>query len=355
VICPFLTVVIPTRNRSHLLRETIMRFQNAREKLRKSGLVELLVVDNCSSDNTYEMLRNLNETDKTITYRKQATLRETAEMSMAHAVEMAKGEYVWVFGDDDIPHEDSLCLLIRSLKEGKDFYLINCEISLPNKTTFTYLPQEKCKNYSVARDLWLDLGFVSATTTISSLCFRRSMFDLGAFEQYAELSEVYSHSVSLFSMFHEGTASIISTPLFTYSQNTSEEERGRFNRYFDKKSLSVFFPFTLGLLRLLYRASSSTGVRIQDLLNARESEIKKDTWQMGESTTREFIERFCKDFKKSLGDPARGVYKKTVWVKCLIETLAIEYFVSSQKSALIKKLIIRHLIKPKKTCLYETD
>jgi len=348
-------VVIPTRNRCHLLRETIKRFQDARKRLSDPAIVELLVVDNCSNDSTFEMLRNLNEADETISYRKQATLRETAEMSMAHAVEMAKGQYVWVFGDDDIPHEDSLASLIANITEGKDFYLINCNLRLPNKSAFTYLPKEKCKSYSLARNLWLDLGFISATTTMSSLCFRRSMFDLSMFEEYAEISEIYSHSVSLFVMFQQGTASVISEPLFTYSQNTSEEERGRFNEYFDKKSLSVFFPFTLGLLRLLYRASSSTGVRVQDLLNARESEIKKDTWQMGESTTREFIERFCKDFKKSLGDPARGVYKKTVWVKCLIETLAIEYFVSSQKSALIKKLIIRHLIKPKKTCLYETD
>ena len=355
-MCPFLTVVIPTRNRCHLLRETIKRFEDARKRLSDPALVELLVVDNCSNDNTFEMLRNLNETDKTITYRKQATLKETAEMSMAHAVEMAKGEYVWVFGDDDTPHEDSLASLIANITEGKDFYLINCNLRLPNKSAFRYLPKEKCKNYSVARNLWLDLGFVSATTTMSSLCFRRSMFDLSIFEQYAEISEIYSHSVSLFVMFHRGTASVISEPLFTYSQNTCEEEGLRFNDYFDKKSLSVLFPFTLGLLRLLYRASSSTGVRMQDLLNARESEIKKDTWQMLESTTRDFIERFCKDFKKSLGDPTRSLYNKFVRVKCLIEMLAIEYFVSSRKSALIKKLIIRHLLKSeKKTCLYETD
>ena len=353
--CPFLTVVIPTRNRCHLLRETIKRFQDARKRLSEPALVEFLVVDNCSNDNTFEMLRKLNETDKTITYRKQATLKETAEMSMAHAVEMAKGEYVWVFGDDDMPHEDSLASLIANIKEGKDFYLINCNMRLPNKSPFTYLPKERCKSYSLARNLWLDLGFVSATTTISSLCFRRSMFDLSIFEQYAEISEIYSHSVSLFVMFHRGTASVISEPLFTYSLNTSEEEGGRFNEYFDQKGLSVFFPFTLGLLRLLYRASSSTGVRIEDMLNARESEIRKDTWQMLESTTRQFIERFCKDSKKSLGDPACRLYNKAGRVKCLIEILAIEYCVRSQKSSLIKSLIIRRLLKPgKKTCPYET-
>jgi len=346
VICPFLTVVIPTRNRCHLLRETIKRFQDARKRLSDPALVELLVVDNCSNDSTFEMLRNLNEADETISYRKQATLRETAEMSMAHAVEMAKGQYVWVFGDDDIPHEDSLASLIANITEGKDFYLINCNLRLPNKSAFTYLPKEKCKSYSLARNLWLDLGFISATTTISSLCFRRSMFDLSIFEQYAEMSEIYSHSVSLFVMFHRGTASVISEPLFTYSLNTSEEEGGRFNEYFDQKGLSVFFPFTLGLLRLLYRASSSTGVRIEDMLNARESEIRKDTWQMLESTTRQFIERFCKDSKKSLGDPACRLYSKAGRIKCLIEILAIKYCVRSQKSSLIKSFIIRRLLKP---------
>lgn len=240
VIPPILTVVIPTRNRADVLCETVKRFQAARARLLKTELVELLVVDNCSSDNTYDAVRSLNEAEKIVTYKKQATLRETAESSMAHAVEMAKGEYVWVFGDDDMPHKDSLASLITNITEGKDFYLINCKVRLPNKSTFTYLPKERCKSYSLARNLWLDLGFVSATTTISSLCFRRSMFNLGEFEQYAELSEVYSHSVALFSMFHGGTASVISEPLFTYSQNTSEEEGRRFNDYFDKKGLSVF-------------------------------------------------------------------------------------------------------------------
>ena len=346
MICPFLTVVIPTRNRCHLLRETIKRFQDARKRLSDPVLVELLVVDNCSNDNTFEMLRNLNETDKTISYRKQAALRETAEMSMAHAVEMAKGQYVWVFGDDDIPHEDSLASLIKSLKEGKDFYLLNCKIQLPNKAAFTYLPKEKCKNYSFAKDLWLELGFVSATTTISSLCFRRSMFDLGAFEQYAELSEVYSHSVALFSMFHGGTASIISTPLFTYSQNTSEKEERRFKDYFKQKSLPFFFPFTFGLFRLLIRASSATGVCMQDILNARESEVRKDTWQMVESTTREFIKRFSKDFKKSLGDSACSHYNKIERLQCLVKILAMEYCISPRRCDLAKNLIIRYLLGP---------
>ena len=344
--CPIITVVIPTRNRCHLLRETIQRFQAARARVTSQGLVELLVVDNFSNDNTCEMLRNLNVTDKTITYKKHATLKETAEMSMAHAVEMAKGEYVWVFGDDDTPHEDSLTSLITNIKEGKDFYLINCNVRLPNKSTFRYLPKEKCKNYSFARNLWLDLGFVSATTTMSSLCFKRSMFDLSIFEQYAEISEIYSHSVSLFVMFHRGTASVISEPLFTYRQNTCEEEGLRFNEHFEKKSLSGFFPFSLGLIRLLYRASSATGLRMQDLLNARESEIKKDTWQMVESTTKEFIERFCKDFKKSLGDPARRPFKISDKIKCLIEILAIEYCVCPRRSALMKDLVIRHLLQP---------
>jgi hypothetical protein len=328
------------------LFEIVKRFQAARARLLKTELVELLVVDNCSSDNTYDAVRSLNETEKIVTYKKQATLRETAETSMAHAVRMAEGEYVWVFGDDDIPHEDSLASLIKSLKEGKDFYLLNCKIQLPNKAAFTYLPKEKCKNYSFARDLWLDLGFVSATTTISSLCFRRSMFDLGAFEQYAELSEVYSHSVALCSMFHGGTASIISTPLFTYSQNTSEEEECRFKDYFKQKSLPFFFPFTFGLFRLLIRASSATGVCMQDILNARESEVRKDTWQMVESTTGGFIKRFSKDFKKSLGDSAYSHYNKIERLQCLVKILAMEYCISPRRCDLAKNLIIRYLLGP---------
>ena len=345
MVCPVLTVVIPTRNRVHLLRETICRFQDARKRLSDPALVELLVVDNCSNDNTSGILRNLNAAEKDITYKKQRTLKESAERSMASAVVMAKGEYVWVFGDDDVPHEDSLNSLIEHTKKGQDFYLLNCKILLPNKSIITYLSKERCQNYPDARNLWHDLGFVSATTTISSLCFRRSMFDIRIFEQYAKISEIYSHSVSLFVMFHRGTASVISEPLFTYSQNTSEQEGCRFKDHFDKKGLSVFFPFTKGLLGLLYQASLASGICMQQLLNARESELNKDSWQMIESTTREFIKRFCKSFKQSLCDPTSSSYNNIERLKCLIEILAIEYCVSTRKISLTYRLVIRYLLK----------
>lgn len=341
-----LTVLIPTRNRAFCLQRSLNGFLQAIRSLEKKFDGEILVVDNFSSDETEKVTREIQLCSSFVRYEKHDKKRDTAESSMAYGLQKARGEYIWVFGDDDIPHQNSLHQLLKHIKDQRDLYLINCNIKLPNERIITYLPHEKCKDYSVAKNLWLDLGFVSATTTMSSLCFKRSLFNLDIFNKYAELSEVYSHSVSLFAMFQGGNAAVIGQPLYTYSQNTSEEEARRFKDFFDKKGLSVFYPFTKGLLRLLYRVSAETGVSIQDLLNAHESEIRKDNWQMVESTTGQFIKRFCESFKKSMFDPSWRSCKISTRLKCFIEILAIEYLLDAQKNIVIRRLIVRYLLNP---------
>ena len=88
------TVAIPTYNRAHYLPEAIesvlaQTFQD----------FELLILDNASTDNTPELVKSFK--DERIRYvRNQTNIGMFGNCNKA--LELARGEYVIIFHDDDI-------------------------------------------------------------------------------------------------------------------------------------------------------------------------------------------------------------------------------------------------------------
>lgn len=87
-----ITVIIPSYNRAHLLHLTIPTY--LQEKV-----LELILVDDCSSDNTPDVVAELQKQYPQIRYVRNPENRKQA-YSKNIALEMARGEYVY-FGDDD--------------------------------------------------------------------------------------------------------------------------------------------------------------------------------------------------------------------------------------------------------------
>ena len=90
---PFFSVVVPTRNRAHLLQHALQSIQD-----QTFNDYELIVSDNCSDDGTEEVIRR---------FAPRATyIRPTQILAMPDhwefALEHARGRYVGYLCDDDV-------------------------------------------------------------------------------------------------------------------------------------------------------------------------------------------------------------------------------------------------------------
>lgn len=86
------TVVVPSYNRAHLLKDTIPSYL-------QEGVRELILVDDCSTDNTTEVIYELQKEYPQIKYIRQLrNMRQQAAKN--RGLEEVKTEWVY-FGDDD--------------------------------------------------------------------------------------------------------------------------------------------------------------------------------------------------------------------------------------------------------------
>lgn len=105
---PIVTVVIPTRNRCGLLKETI-----ASVFAQSYPHWELIVVDDASEDETASWLRTLND-DRVRTIRFDQRSERTRARNAGLA--MAAGPYVLFLDDDDLLGEDALRVHLEALE-----------------------------------------------------------------------------------------------------------------------------------------------------------------------------------------------------------------------------------------------
>ena len=95
-----LSIVIPTYNRKALLLDTLSVFES--QIKRNSDVVELLISNNASTDGTGEALDQLHQNSPFFRYVNCTNHVEVGE-SITRANDMAAGEYVLMWGDDDWP------------------------------------------------------------------------------------------------------------------------------------------------------------------------------------------------------------------------------------------------------------
>lgn len=104
---PFVTVVIPTYNRLPLLKEAVASVQQQTFKN-----WELIIIDDCSPDETWLWLSNLNSAQIKV-------LRQTQNSGPSAArnwgIREAKGEFIIFLDDDDLLFPDALENLTRPL------------------------------------------------------------------------------------------------------------------------------------------------------------------------------------------------------------------------------------------------
>lgn len=110
---------MPSYGRAHLLKKTIPTYL-------QEGVVELILVDDCSPDNTKEVVEELQRTYPQIKYLcNERNMKQTASKNIG--VDMVKGDYIYFGDDDSVLLPDS----IKCFKQTLEYYEAGAVMARP--------------------------------------------------------------------------------------------------------------------------------------------------------------------------------------------------------------------------------
>jgi glycosyltransferase involved in cell wall biosynthesis len=136
---PILSICIPTFNRASLLDECLKSIIKSIENSSNfENLIEIIISDNCSTDETYKIANKFCNRYNFIKYHRNEI--NVIDLNFYIAVERASGKYVWIFGDDDIFNPNTLNTIFYYLY--KDYTLIISNYSLWNYSLNKCLKQK---------------------------------------------------------------------------------------------------------------------------------------------------------------------------------------------------------------------
>ena len=100
---PLITVIITTHNQAHIIHKSLKSVQNQSVKN-----IEIIIVDDCSRDNTTETINEYQKEDPRIVLLTH-DMNEGSIKSRTDGVRLAKGKYITIIdGDDALAHKDIL-------------------------------------------------------------------------------------------------------------------------------------------------------------------------------------------------------------------------------------------------------
>ena len=113
-----LSICIPTRNRPEKLKITISAFL----RQIKSYRVRIYISDNSDDESTMRLMtENFSSYNDLVVYIKNEAKYKTFQNNLLNLVSRAKGQYIWFFGDDDLPYDYALDKIFSHLYEFPDF------------------------------------------------------------------------------------------------------------------------------------------------------------------------------------------------------------------------------------------
>ncbi len=119
---PLLTIAIPTWNRAPFLAELLQVLQEQRAALPPEA-IELLVCDNHAEDDTPQVIASWQRPGLPIRHVRHAE-NLGSDRNVAACHNLARGRYVWILGDDDLPLDGVLRRLLDFL-QGDDVALLH--------------------------------------------------------------------------------------------------------------------------------------------------------------------------------------------------------------------------------------
>ena len=193
---PLVSVCIPTFNNAAMLISAV------RSSMRQTyQTLDIWIVDNCSADDTEQIVRGLMFEDPRVHY-----LRHAENIGMQRnfnaCLEVARGEFVLVLCSDDILEENCIATLVNALKEtpcaafaasGRTF--VNSQLE-PIKICRPHRRRRVCDGLAVTRECVARGNFIGEP---SAVMIRRRAVSRGFDVEYSQLLdlEMWLHLASI--------------------------------------------------------------------------------------------------------------------------------------------------------------
>ena len=179
-----LSICIPTYNRARYLKELLDALIPQLDRCRPDT-VELIISDNCSTDGTFNQYRSIAR-PYLRSWRNEMNIG--GDRNFLKCIQEAKGEYVWLIGDDDIVEPDGVSRVVEWLRSEAPSLMIVGGLNAGMKVYDDYracvlAEQQRLKSFALAH------------TLVSANIFKRRCFCMEFAE--AKLWTQYVHMFGL--------------------------------------------------------------------------------------------------------------------------------------------------------------
>jgi len=218
---PQVSIIMATYNRAHLIEETLDSILNQSYKN-----WECLIIDDGSTDNTKEILRPYLLKDPRFNYYKRTKIHKKGLPGCRNqGLEMAKGDYIIFFDDDDIVHPQNLELCILEFSRNEVSFCRYLREVFFDDFNYNF---DYSKNYTsfdidandLEKMLKNELPFNSCAVMWKKECFVNNRFMEHL--MYAEEWELYSRILS------DGFKGISINKCLFYGRKHSNSNTGEF-------------------------------------------------------------------------------------------------------------------------------
>ena len=215
---PLLTICIPTYNRSKYLLNLLTGLtENLLKK--KSLSLEVLVVDNCSSDDTSKVTEKFKDSIRI--FRRSEHLA-TAEENIIHSLDLCRGIYVWFLGDDDLIEYSRFIEFYDLLKKNCfDYILFNATYisGSPINEKKIFLIENDITEFSPGLFSLKNFGCLTLLAGISNQVMRKSLLSKEDGIRWLSVEKIYSHVFWIAECFTNSKGAFLNIPLIIIPRN----------------------------------------------------------------------------------------------------------------------------------------
>lgn len=230
-----LSICIPTYNFGAYIGDTL---DSIVPQLKAD--MEVVIVDGASTDNTEEIVSSFVRKYEQVKYYRLEQ-KGGIDNDMAKAIDLATGDYCWLFSSDDIMHPDALDVVNREIKKGYDLYLCqhdNCNKNMKYINTHRVLNVRSSSVYDFRHVEVRKKYFALALTTEAFFSFMGGLIVKKQVWSMLKLNDKYvgscwAHVARLFELMLTGfTMEYLPCSLLKKrGDNDSFRENGIVNRY----------------------------------------------------------------------------------------------------------------------------
>lgn len=230
-----LSICIPTYNFGRFIGETLESVI-----CQLTDDVEIVVLDGASTDDTPDVVHQFQVRCPNLRYHR-LDKKGGIDRDMAKLMELAQGEYCWLFSSDDIMRPGAMAKILGQIKHGHDLYLCkhtNCTFDMKSYNVHPVLKIDEEAEFNLTNQSDRQRYFSLAITTeaffsfMGGIIIKKSRWDSVPINEMF-VGSCWAHVARIFELIPKGfTVKYIAEPLLDRrGDNDSFADRGIVNRY----------------------------------------------------------------------------------------------------------------------------